>query len=95
MYRKISILQRVPDKKKFDKVKYLHLSMDAVGIVGKECTDFYTLPIENIDLDSSQVNHLMKKLIGCCIRTTYLFCTRNKYIATGCPKKNYTLFDFM
>ena len=53
--------------------------MGAIGIVGKECADFYTFLIEDIDLDSSQMNYLMKKLIGCCIRTTYyIFCMRNK-----------------
>ena len=62
---------------RFDKVKYSNLS--AIGIVRMECANLYTFLTDDIGLDSSQINYLMKKLIGCCIRTTYyLFCTRNK-----------------
>ena len=64
---------------RFDKIKYFNLSMGAIGMVRMECANLYTLLTDDIGLDSSQINYLMKKLIGCCIRTTYyLFCMRNK-----------------
>ena len=74
-------------KQRFGNVKYFNLSMGAIGMIGKECKDFYGFLDEDMELES-QMNYLVKKLIGCCIRSTYyLFCMKDKQWVT--PKLLY------
>ena len=60
-------------KQRFGHVKYINLSMGAIGMIGKECKDFYGFlhMDEDMELESPQMNYLVKKLIGCCIRSIY------------------------
>ena len=52
------------------------------AMIGKECKDFYGFLDEDMELES-QMNYLVKKLIGCCIRSTYyLFCMKDKQWVT-------------
>ena len=61
-------------KQRFGNVKYLNLSMGAIGMIGKECKDFYVFLDEDMELELPQMNYLVKKLISCCIRSTYITC---------------------
>ncbi|CAB4015646.1 Hypothetical predicted protein [Paramuricea clavata] len=64
---------------RFRKVKYFNLSMGAIGMISKECKDFYKFLDEDMLLEAPQKTYLVKKFIGCCIRTTYyLFCMKDK-----------------
>ena len=75
-------------KQRFGNIKYLNLAMGASGMIGKECKDFYGFLDEDMELESPQMNYLVKKLIGCCIRpTNYLFCIKDKQWVT--PKRLY------
>ena len=66
-------------KQRFGNVKYLNLSMGAIGMIGNECEDFSGFLDEHMELESPQMNYLVKKLISCCIRSTYyLFCMKDK-----------------
>ena len=59
-------------------------------MIGKECRDFYGFLDEDMELESLQMNYLVQKLIGCCIRLTYmyyLFCMKGKQWVT--PKLLY------
>ena len=52
-------------------------------MIGKECKDFYGFLDEEIGLELPQMNYLVKKLIGCCIRSTYfLFCMKDEQWVT-------------
>ena len=48
-------------KQRFGNVKYFNLSMGAIGIIGKECEDFYGFLDEDMELESPQMNYLVKK----------------------------------
>ena len=75
-------------KQRFGNVKYFNLSMGAIGIIGKECKDFYGFLDEEMELELPQMNYLVKKLIDYCIRSTYyLFCMEDKQWVT--PKLLY------
>ena len=57
-------------------------------MIGKECKDFYGFLDEDMELELPQMNYLVKKFIGCCIRSTcYLFCMKDKQWVT--PKLLY------
>ena len=53
------------------KQRFGNLFMGAIGMIGKECKDFYGFLDEDMELELPQMNYLVKKLIGCCIRSTY------------------------
>ena len=62
--------------------------MGAIGMIDKVCKDFYEFLDEKMELELPQMNYLVKKLIGCCIRSTYcLFCMEDKQWVT--PKLLY------
>lgn len=49
-------------KQSFRKVKYLNLSMGAIGMIGKECRDFYEFLDEDMELELPQKNYLIKQI---------------------------------
>ena len=66
-------------ERRFRKVNYFNLSMGASGLISKECKNFYKFLEDDMKLEARQRTFLVKKLIGCCIRTTYyLFCMKDK-----------------
>ena len=49
-------------KQSFGHVKYLTLSMEALRMIGKECQDFYGFLDEYLELESPQMNYLVKNV---------------------------------
>ena len=57
-------------------------------MIGKECRDFSRFLDEAVELDSTQMNYLLKNVNSSCIRSTYyLFCMNDKQWVT--PKHLY------
>ena len=65
-------------KKKFKAVKFINLSISALGVFEKESAAFIKM-LEDIHLDKNHVKYIIKKIINISIRSTYyIFCCRNK-----------------
>ena len=53
--------------------------MGALGLTGKDSKNFYNLLKMTLKLEKEQTNYLIKKIMSCCIRTTYyIFCKKDK-----------------
>ena len=66
-------------KNHYSYVKFINLSMRAIGVLGKSSRCFYKLLMNDLKLDETHNNFLVRKIISCCIRTTYyLFCMKDK-----------------
>ena len=60
------------------RVKYINLSMGAIGIVGESAKNMKSVFLE-IGLNEMNFNYCINRIINVCIRTTYyLFCRRDK-----------------
>ena len=65
-------------KARYKKVKFINLSMGAMGIYGDTCSNLKSV-LKHLGLNENEVNYLLRKLCNICIRTTYfIFCKRNK-----------------
>ena len=65
-------------KSRYKKVKFINLSMGAIGIYGDTCFNLKSL-LKHLGLNENEVNYLLRKLCNICIRATYfIFCKRNK-----------------
>lgn len=65
-------------KKKFSSVKFINLSISALGVFDKESAALINM-LEHLHLDKSHVKYFVKKIICIAIRSTfYIFCCRNK-----------------
>ena len=65
-------------KSRYKKVKFINLSMGAIGIYGDTCFNLKSV-LKHLGLNENEVNYLLRKLCNICIRTTYfIFCKRNK-----------------
>ena len=65
-------------KSSYDQVKYINLSLDACGIIGKGSKPFFDL-LEELKIPDNEKHFLRKRIINIFIRTTYsVFCMRNK-----------------
>ena len=66
-------------KKRFSSVKFINLSMSALGVFDKESADFLNM-LECMHLDKSHVKYVIRKIITIAIRSTtyYIFRCRNK-----------------
>ena len=61
----------------FDEVKYFNISMEALGLIGKDSQEFCKF-IEHLTNKQTE-NYIMNKISPCCIRSAYcLFCCRDK-----------------
>ena len=59
-------------------VKFINLSVSALGIFDKECHTFLDM-LNDLDLDKKYQNSYIRNIINIAIRTTYyIFCCRNK-----------------
>ena len=68
----------VEQKKKFRPVKFINLSISALGVFEKESSDFIQM-LEHSNSDKASVKYTIRKIINIAIRTTYyVFCCRNK-----------------
>ena len=65
-------------KENFGTVKFINLSISALGIFDKECHTFLEM-LNDLDLDKKYQNYYIRNIINIAIRTTYyIFCCRNK-----------------
>ena len=65
-------------KSRYKKVKFINLSMGAIGIYGDTCFNLKSV-LKHLGLNKNEVNYLLRKLCNICTRTTYfIFCKRNK-----------------
>ena len=65
-------------KKKFNTVKFINLSISALGVFDKESTAFLKM-LEDMHLDKAHIKYLIRRIINIAIRSTYyVFCCRNK-----------------
>ena len=65
-------------KKKFNSVKFINLSISALGVFDKESAAFLKM-LEDIHLDKAQTKYIIKRIINIAVRSTYyIFCCRNK-----------------
>ena len=65
-------------KKKFNSVKFINLSISALGIFNKKSAAFLKM-LEDMHLDKTHTKYIIKRIINIAIRSTYyIFCCRNK-----------------
>ena len=65
-------------KSRYKKVKFINLSMGAIGIYGDTCFNLNSV-LKHLGLSENEVNYLLRKLCNICIPATYfIFCKRNK-----------------
>ena len=68
----------VEQKKKCRLVKFINLSISALGVFEKESSHFIQM-LEHLNSDKAGVKYIIRKIINIAIRTTYyVFCSRNK-----------------
>ena len=66
-------------KKKYRSVKFIVLSISALGVSDKESGAFINILERFISFDRSDVKYFIRKIINITIRSTYYtFCCRNK-----------------
>ena len=65
-------------RKKFNTVKFINLSISALGVFDKESASFLKM-LEDMHVDKTFTKYLTKRIINIAIRSTYyIFCCRNK-----------------
>ena len=65
-------------KRKFNCVKFINLSVSALGVFDNESTAFIDM-LERLDVNKNHVTYYIKKIITTAIRSTYyIFCCSNK-----------------
>ena len=65
-------------RKKFNCVKFINLSISALGVFDNESAAFLKM-LEDIHLDKTNNKYLIKRIINIAIRSAYyIFCCRNK-----------------
>ena len=65
-------------KKQFNSVKFVNLSISSLGVFSKECHSFLDM-LNDLGLDKRHQYFAIRKIISIAIRTTYyIFCCRNK-----------------
>ena len=73
-YSKLIMDQR----KKFKSVKFINLSLSALGVFDKVSASFLKM-LEDMHVDKTFTKYLIKRIINIAIRLTYyIFCCRNK-----------------
>ena len=66
-------------KSRYKKVKFINLSMGAIGIYGDTCFNL-TSVLKHLGLNDNEVNYLLRKLCNICIRVTYfIFCNETRH----------------
>ena len=53
----------------FQSVTYIHLSMGALGLIGKNSKEFYELLKTTMKLENEQMSYLIRKITPCCIKS--------------------------
>ena len=61
----------------FTTVKFINLSISATGVFEKESSTFLKM-LKDLDIDENHIKYCIKKIINVAIRSTYIFCCRNK-----------------
>ena len=64
--------------KHFKTVKFINLSVSAVGVFDQELLDFIEM-LKELNVDNNHQKYILRKVINIAIRSTYyIFCCRNK-----------------
>ena len=59
-------------------VKFVNLSMGAIGIIGEHAKNMKSTFLD-IGVEKTEANFIINRIINVCIRTTYyIFCKRNQ-----------------
>ena len=65
-------------KRDYVDVKYINLSMGAIGIYGKSCSNFKDIFL-GLGMNDNEANYMLRKVVNICVKTTYfIFGRRNK-----------------
>ena len=66
-------------RNQYNRVKFVNISVGALGIVGKSSRSFIDFISNDLLLDNQKINYLIAKIGACCIRSTYyIFCRKDK-----------------
>ena len=66
-------------RNQYNRVKFVNISVGALGIVGKSSRSFIDFISNDLLLDNQKTNYLIAKIGACCIRSTYyIFCRKDK-----------------
>ena len=69
-------------EKHFKSVKFVNLSISALGVFDKESSTFIDM-LEDINVNKQHIKYLIRKIVNIAIRSTYfIFCVRNKQWTT-------------
>ena len=70
--------QLINDLKSEYNVKFVNLSISALGVFDHECSTFIDM-LENLNIEKKQYKYIVTKIMSIAIRSTYyIFCCRNK-----------------
>jgi hypothetical protein len=58
-------------RNQYNRVKFVNISVGALGILGKSSRSFMDFISNDLLLDNQKTNHLFAKIGTCCIRSTY------------------------
>ena len=65
-------------KKCYNDVKFINLSISALGIFGKECKSYLEM-LDSLGFEDKHKRYFIRKIMALSIRSTYyVFCCRNK-----------------
>ena len=66
-------------RNQYNRVKFVNISVGALGILGKSSRSFMDFISNDLLLDNQKTNYLIAKIGACCIRSTYyIFCRKDK-----------------
>jgi hypothetical protein len=78
-------------KKQFNSVKFVNLSISSLGVFSKECHSFLNM-LSDLGLDKRHQYFAIREIMSIAIRTTYyIFCCRDKELRTGQIRNYWTL----
>ena len=65
-------------KKCYNDVKFINLSISALGVFGKECKSYLEM-LDSLGFEDKHKRYFIRKIMALSIRSTYyVFCCRNK-----------------
>ena len=77
--KKIKYLELIREQRKhYNSVKFVNLSISSLGVFAKECTNFIAM-LNDLGFEKNHQNYCVKRMTTIAIRSTYyIFCCRNK-----------------
>ena len=65
-------------KKKFNQVKFINVSISSIGVFAESTKSLFHM-LHDLKYHEQRMKYVKKKIIATCIRTSYIFCRRNKH----------------